>query len=125
METGSSSDWQRAGEHFGRARELRSTKQAEFEFAEAALRLDRWLDAYAAYEAALDLGLEGKAAERARTLLAARAPEVARLAVEGPPGARIRVGDGSSIELPLRRPLVVRPGSIELRAECSGFVSRQ
>lgn len=125
IETGSASDWQRAAQHFARARELRSTKEAEFEFAEAALRLDRWLEAYGGYEAALELGLEGKAAQRARAFLAARASEVARLMVEGPAGARIHVDEGAATELPLRRPLVVRPGSVELRAERDGFHGRR
>jgi hypothetical protein len=79
LETGKEGDWQRALQHFARARQARSTKEAEFEYAEAALRVNLWSEAYAAYEAALALGLQGKAETRARAFLSARAAEVTRV----------------------------------------------
>lgn len=123
METGNPRDWQRAAQHFARARELKSTKEAEFEFAEAALQTERWVEAYEAYEVALELGLQGRAAARAQEYLTARAAEITRLQITGPQGARVYVDAQPRALLPLRRPLVVRLGSSEVRVEHGGYAS--
>ncbi len=125
LETGNHGDWQRALQHFARARQASSTKEVEFEYAEAALRVELWVEAYAAYETALALGIQGKAEARARAFLSARAREVARLDIQGPSGASVYVDDVKRAELPLPRPLVVRAGALALRLERSNFRSWQ
>jgi hypothetical protein len=66
LESQSAEDWRQALALFAAAVALRPTMEAKFEYAEAAARLGLDDVARAAYQAAIDLGLEGKAAERAR-----------------------------------------------------------
>jgi hypothetical protein len=125
LETGDQRDWQRALQHFERAVELQPSKEAQFELAEAAAQLGLVARAYAAYEAALALGLQGKARARAEDFLGARQGQVARLEVVGPSGAQLWVDDQRRGSLPLSAPLVVAPGELRVRLEQPDFQTRE
>jgi hypothetical protein len=124
-ESGEARDWQAALDLFALAVDLRPTKEAKFEFAEAASALEIYDEAFAAYQDALALELGGKAAERARAFIAERAAELGFLDVTGPAGTRLRVDGRMRAVLPLARPLVVLPGARRLQAEAVGFLPWQ
>jgi hypothetical protein len=120
LETGSVEDWQQALDLFAEAVDLKPTKEAKFEFAGVAVRLHLEDEAFAAYEEALGLGLQGRAEERARAFVEAHGLEVARLDVAGPAGTMVYVGSRRRAVLPLSRPLVVSAGALLVRLEPPG-----
>lgn len=121
LESGSVQDWKEALDLFDLATEVRKTKEAEFEFAEAAVHLDLDDEAFAAYGEALDLGVHGRAEERARAFLDQHRTQMAALSVEGPDGATVIVGERKRGVLPLGRPLVVSAGVVRVRLEMPRF----
>lgn len=121
LETGSAHDWQEALELFAAAVELEPTVDAKFEFAEAAAHLGLDDEAFAAYEDAVALGLEGRAAERARKFLAEHASALGRLELVGPEGARVYVDGRARGRLPLARALPVMPGTRRLQLDAAGY----
>ncbi|HEX6767294.1 MAG TPA: PEGA domain-containing protein [Polyangiaceae bacterium] len=123
LETDNARDWQEALELFAAAIEFRPTKEAEFEFAEAALRLELEDEAFTAYRAALALGLEGKARERAAAFVETHEPRLGRLAVSGPTGARVYVDERKRGVLPLAEPIVVSPGTRSVHVDATNFRS--
>jgi hypothetical protein len=75
LESQGAEDWRQTLELFATAIALRPTMEAKFEYAEAAARLGLDDVASAAYQEALELGLEGKAAERARRFVQEHQPQ--------------------------------------------------
>jgi hypothetical protein len=106
--------WEEALRLFQEAAALRATRECEYEIGFAAERLSRADLAVEGYEAALDLGLVGPPRARAEAFVAAHAAALGRLQVRGPAGTRLRVAGVDRGRLPLRRPLVLFPGDIQL-----------
>jgi hypothetical protein len=121
QETHSARDWQEALELFAVAIELNPTKEAAFEFAEAALELGLEGEALDAYARALELGLSGKAEERARAFITAHAHTLGRLVLRGPTGARVYVDERKRAVLPLAAPLSVAPGVRHVHVEATNY----
>lgn len=121
LETQDERDWRQALLHLERAVALRATGEAQFELGEVWARLGFSAEALAAYEAALALGIDGRAEERARAFVGAHAADVALVELSGPSGANVYVGDRWRGRLPLARPLAVDGGAVALRLELPGF----
>lgn len=121
LETNRTSDWEEALELFAAAISLNPTKEAEFEFAEAAAQLHLDDEAFDAYRTALAQGLSGRAAERAQQFVDARVHAFATLDVQGPAGARLYVNGRKRAVLPLARPLTVSAGAARLNVDAQGF----
>ena len=124
-ESGEARDWQTALNLFALAVDLKPTKEAKFEFAEAASELRIFDEAFTAYEDALALELTGKAEERARAFIAEHAQALGVLELTGPVGTRVRVNGRLRGVLPMSRPLAVLPGVRLLEAEAVGFIPWQ
>jgi hypothetical protein len=121
LETDSERDWQRALQHFARAMTVQPSKEAAFELAQAAARLNLIAEAYGSYEEALALGLTGKAEGLARRFISENEARVGRIDVRGPPGATLSVDEQPRGELPLPRPLVVLAGERQVSLAQPGF----
>lgn len=121
LETGSAVDWREALELFGAAIEFNPTMDAKFEYAEAAARLDLVDEAFGAYTDALELGIEGKARERAQAFVNEHEHSLGRLALAGPAGTRIYVDERKRGTLPLARALPLVPGVHKLHADATSF----
>jgi hypothetical protein len=106
--------WEEALRLFQEAAALRTTRECMYEIGVAAERLARQDLAVEAYEAAADLGLVGAPRARAEAFVAAHAAGLARLALRGPAGTRVRVAGVDRGRLPLNRPLVLFPGDIRI-----------
>jgi hypothetical protein len=117
LDTGSMEHWQQAVDLFEAAAAIRLTKEAKFEFAEAAARLRLDDEAIEAYRAALALGLRGKAEERARAFIAEHEQAMSALKVEGPAGTTLYVGGRKRGVLPLGQPIVIQSGRLLVRLE--------
>jgi hypothetical protein len=120
-QTANPEDWRDALEAFDEAGQLQLTKEARFEFAGAAAQLHFDDEACVAYEEALGLGLNGKAAEIAQSFVVAHRPTLAALDVTGPRGATLLIRQRERATLPLRQPLLVVAGSVVLHLEAPGF----
>jgi hypothetical protein len=120
-ETGNPEDWLEALDAFEEAGRIEATKEAKFEFANAAshLRLDD--EACAAYADSLRLGLAGKAAELARSFIGGHQGLLAKLDVAGPAGTVVHVGSRRRATLPLTEPLLVLAGVVHVRLEAHNF----
>ena len=116
VESGRAEDWQAALDLFASAITIRSTAEANFEWAGAADRLTFVDEAYAAYDEALRLGLSGRAGERARAFLSSHLAQVGWLAVAGPAGSSLYVGTRLRGVLPLAHPLIALQGLVHVRA---------
>jgi hypothetical protein len=106
--------WEEALRLFQEAAALRYTRESTYEIGFAAERLARQDLAVEAYEAAIDLGLVGAPRARAQAFVAGNAAGLARLALRGPAGTRVRVAGVDRGRLPLNRPLVLFPGDIRI-----------
>jgi hypothetical protein len=106
--------WEEALRLFQEAAALRTTRECMYEIGVAAERLARKDLAVEAYEAAIDLGLVGAPRARAEAFVAANAAGLARLALRGPTGTRVRIAGVDRGRLPLNRPLVLFPGDIRI-----------
>lgn len=106
--------WEEALRLFQEAAALRYTRESTYEIGFAAERLARQDLAVEAYEAAIDLGLVGAPRARAQAFVAGNAAGLARLALRGPSGTRVRVAGVDRGRLPLNRPLVLFPGDIRI-----------
>lgn len=106
--------WEEALRLFQEAAALRTTRECTYEIGVAAERLARQDLAVEAYEAAVDLGLVGAPRARAEAFVAAHAAGLARLALRGPAGTRVRVAGVDRGRLPLNRPLVLFPGDVRI-----------
>jgi hypothetical protein len=111
--------WNDALRLFEEADAIRTTKDSKYELAGAAARLKEDDIAVEAYEAAIKLGLSGKAKDKAQTFIAAHLTTMGRLDVHGPAGTELTVGARKRGVLP-RAPLVVFAGSVKLRATHAG-----
>lgn len=114
LEVNDPAHWEEALRLFRAADAIRSTADTQYELGHAATQLRQQDLAVEAYEAALDFGLSGPAKERAEAYLREHGGELARIEVQGPPGARVHVSGLDRGTLPLRRPLVVYPGVVRL-----------
>lgn len=110
--------WDEALRLFVEADATRATKDSKYELAGAAARLKEDDLAYEAYEAAIALGLSGKAKEKAQTFLKAQ-KGFARIDVKGPAGTELSIGARTRGTLP-RAPIVVFAGTVKLRAVSAG-----
>jgi hypothetical protein len=120
-ETGNPEDWREALQAFEEAAQLDATKEAKFELASAAAHLQLDDEACAAYADSLKLGLEGKAAELARSFIDAHQAVLAHLNVAGPAGTVVHVGSRQRATLPLTEPLLVIAGVIHVRLDAPDF----
>ncbi len=111
--------FEEALELFQQADRIRSTKEAKYELASAAARLRQDDLAVEGYAAALELGLGGTAAEKARAFVDQKRAEMATLTVTGPEGTELYVGARRRGILPLARPIVVFAGKARIRAGLS------
>ncbi|HEX5100110.1 MAG TPA: PEGA domain-containing protein [Polyangiaceae bacterium] len=121
LETGSAVDWREALELFGAAIEFNPTMDAKFEYAEASVRLDLVDEAFGAYTDALELGITGKARERAQAFVNEHEHSLGGLALAGPAGARIYVDERKRGTLPLAHAIPLVPGIHKLHADATGF----
>lgn len=118
LDTNDPASWQAALDLFGEADRIRATKESKYELGAAAARLKQDDVAVEAYEAALALGLEGAAGEKAKSFVSEHASGMGRVEVRGPGGAEVWIAARWRGTLPLAKPLVVFAGKrrIELRA---------
>jgi len=121
LETDSAKDWQEALELFGAAVEFNPTMEAKFEYAEAAVRLKLYDEAFGAYADALELGIAGKARERAQAFVGEHEHELGRLALEGPAGARVYIDERKRGTLPLGRAIPLAAGAHRLHVDATDF----
>jgi tetratricopeptide (TPR) repeat protein len=105
---------------FQQANRIRATKESKYELASVASRLRQDDLAVESYEAALALGLEGTAADKARAFVQENSGEMARVSVTGPAGTELYVGARRRGSLPLSTPLVVFAGKVRIRALGAG-----
>lgn len=119
LESNDPARWDDALLRFQEARRIRETKETAYELGVAATRLRQDDLAVEFYAAALDLGLDGSALEKARRFLAEHRSKMGRLAIQGPAGTQIWVGGRLRGTLPLSRPLVLFPGKQLIRTESS------
>lgn len=106
--------WRDALRLFRAADAIRSTPEARYEIGHAAQRLGQVDLAFEAYEAALELGLDGPARDKASEFVAAHTNDVARIVVTGPAGATLTVNGAPRATLPAARPIVVSTGVVTL-----------
>jgi hypothetical protein len=121
LETGSVQDWEEALELFAAAVELSPSKEAKFEFAQAASQLHLDDEACGAFVEALELGLAGRAEEQARAFVASHEGAMGTLEIQGPDGARVYVNERKRGVLPLSRPLFVSVGTARVHVDKTGF----
>jgi len=119
LDSGDPGSWEDALRAFEDAAAIHRTKEALFEVARAAGHLHADDVAFAAYEAALSLGLAGKARDEAVTFLEANAARMARLMVVGPAGAEVEIATHRRGILPLAQPIVVFAGPVRVRVKTS------
>lgn len=110
--------WDEALRLFSEADALKSTKDSKYELAGAAARLKEDDLAYESYEAAIALGLSGKAKEKAQAFLKST-KGIARVDIKGPSGADISIGARHRGALP-HAPFVVFAGPVKIRAASAG-----
>lgn len=120
LTTQAPNDWRQALEGFRHAAELQDSNELRFEIARALAGLGLEDQALEAYRELLGKGLNERAERVARAYVESVAPRMAGLNVEGPQGAVVYVRGEKRAELPLGRPLVVIPGTFEVRVERSG-----
>jgi hypothetical protein len=107
--------WEEALRLFIEADAVKSTKDSKYELASAAARLKDDDIAVEAYEAAIALGIAGKAKEKAQAFIKAHASSMGRIDVKGPPGAEVSIGARNRGALP-HAPFVAFAGNVKLRA---------
>jgi len=113
--------WDEALRLFEEADAIKPTKDSKYELAGAAARLKEDDVAVEAYEDALELGLTGKAKEKADAFIKAHVASMGRLEVKGPPGTTLAIGARKRGTLP-RAPLIVFAGTVKLRANSGGVM---
>jgi hypothetical protein len=116
LEVNDPARWEEALRRFQEADAIRPSRETRYEVGVAAQQLDQYDLAVEAYEAALDMGLMGRARDKARAFVAEHAGEMARVEVRGPVGTELRISGLRRGTLPLRRPLVVFAGRLRLEA---------
>jgi len=119
MDSNDPASWEDALLRFQEADGLRATKETKYELGLAAAHLRQDDLAVESYEAAIDLGLEGSALDKARAFLLEHQPKMGRLDVEGPESTVVAVGQRRRT-LPIDRPMVLFPGSYSVRAMVDG-----
>lgn len=120
LDSNEPANWEDALRRFEEAGRIRETKETNYELATAAARLRQDDLAVEAYEAAIELGLDGTALEKARMFLNEHRPKMGRLAIQGRTGTQIWVGRRLRATLPLSRPLVLFRGTQSIRSEFEG-----
>jgi hypothetical protein len=114
LDRGEPARWEEVVRLFQEADAIRPARESKYEIGFAAERAARADLATEAYEAALDLGLVGPARAKAQAFVAAHAAALGRLVLRGPPEVRIRIAGVDRGGLPLARPLVLFPGTIQI-----------
>lgn len=113
--------WNETLNLFAIAVDLQPSKETKFEMGAAASHLNLVDEAYAAFAEALDEGLEGRAATKAREFIHTYVSSIAVLQVDGPAGATVYVRSRRRGVLPLRAPLIVSSGVFFVRVEAPGL----
>lgn len=119
MDSNDPASWEDALLRFQEADSLRMTKETKYELGLAAAQLRQDDLAVESYEAAIDLGLEGTALDKARAFLGEHQSAMGRFDVHGPDGTVVHVGRRHRT-LPFDRPMVLFPGSHSVRAMVDG-----
>jgi hypothetical protein len=119
MDSNDPASWEDALLRFVEADNLRATRETKYELGLAAAHLRQDDLAVESYEAAIDLGLEGSALDKARAFVGEHQSAMGRLDVHGPESTVIAVGQRRRT-LPLDRPMVLFPGSYSVRAMVDG-----
>ena len=119
MDSNDPASWEDALLRFQEADGLRATKETKYELGLAAAHLRQDDLAVESYEAAVDLGLEGSALDKARAFLAEHQSAMGRFDIHGPEGTWVHVGQRRRT-LPFDRPMVLFPGSHSVRAMVEG-----
>jgi hypothetical protein len=114
-ETSDPKAWDEALRAFQEADRIHPTKEARYELGYAAMHLHAEDLACEAFEGAIELGLSGKAKDKADAFLAINVPLMARLTVVGPAGSHIIVQGRERGVLPLPHPIVVFAGELRAR----------
>jgi hypothetical protein len=116
LDTNSPSDWEQALERLFETEAVRKNSVTRYEIGVAASRLREDALAAEAYADALELGLVGSAADKAREFITAHGPALAELEVRGPAGTELFIEQRARGTLPLGRPRLVFPGRSRVRA---------
>ncbi len=119
LDTNDPASWEDALLRFEEADRLRATKETKYELGLAAAQLRQDDLAVESYEAAIDLGLDGGALEKAHAFLSDHQAAMGRLEVRGPEHAVVLVGQRRRT-LPFDRPMVLFPGPHSVRAWVEG-----
>jgi hypothetical protein len=120
-------DWQEALRRIRHAEDFRVTVESKYELAYIEAELGMKDLALGTYELALELGLSGLAADKAKKFIEEQAPMMSRVDVRGPAGSRLRVRGIDRGQLPLEKPVYVLPGAseIELVTPANELIQRQ
>jgi hypothetical protein len=110
LDSNEPADWDAALRLFEQADLLRATSVSKYELGVAAARLKEDDLAVESYEAAIELGLDGSARDKATAFIAAHSASMGRLTIEGPKGTQVIVSGRSRGRLP-RKPLVLFTGA--------------
>lgn len=120
LDSNDPASWAQALDLFVSADAVRATKEVKYELGSAAARLRQDDLAVEAFEAALELGLDGSAAEKARAFVSEKQSELGKLNVTGAEGTEIFIGDRLRARLPMAKPIVVFAGARSVRAVHAG-----
>lgn len=113
LDSNDPADWEAALRLFEQADILRPTSVSKYELGLAAARLKEDDLAVESYEAAIELGLDGSARDKAIAFTAAHSASLGRLTIEGPKGTQVIVSGRSRGRLP-RKPLVLFTGAARI-----------
>jgi hypothetical protein len=117
LDTRTPTDWEQALDLFQQTESIRSTPETCYEVGYAAEMLRQDDLALDAYEAALVGTLSESARRRAQAFVDQHASEMGRVELRGPERTLVRVRGLYRGTLPLRRPLVLFVGQVELELE--------
>jgi hypothetical protein len=114
LDSHTSTDWEETLRRLRETDAIRATPESKYEIAFAEAQLGHTDLALETYELALEMGLTGTAAAKARTFANEQAPRLSQLDVYGEEGGRVIVGDVGRGQLPFKKPLFVLPGTIKV-----------
>ena len=116
LDTNSPSDWEQALDRLFETEAVKKNSVTRYEIGVAASRLREDALAVEAYADALELGLAGSAADKAREFISAHRPALAELAVRGPAGTELWIEQRPRGVLPLDQPRLMFAGRSRIRA---------
>jgi len=127
MDSHSSRDWEDTLRQLQHADSIRASAETKYEMAYAQGELGQADLALVNYQLALELGLTGTAADKARAYIVDNEPSVARVDIRGMQGTRVIVRGIERGQLPLKRPIPILPGivAIQLVTQSNGQFERQ